>query len=330
MWGQFTVSKTHKGFAARGAGAEAKNGLMMMVDTLAPTQGQESVVVSAPGPQRVNILDHDLGIFRLDWIGDPYGLYKDYLPCLMEVGSGSSFRNSTTSTDLGEQDKRPIALAARVADGTWARMKSSLDLKVLLTMVPAVPNTKKQFHVIEIDPEELAKKFRTTVPIGEGTGPDLEIFVPPSEMTARLAWEKDTEALETLQELLGLKKPSEEEEEAGEINLDGFVVVNAGESGQANEAEGRHLQGYAESIAAERLVALADTPEGAVASVAPDTPEAFGLKGNITSTSITVDGGGSGAVSAMQDHRGKPPPVPRFATMPDATRQIVLRLVVPD
>ena len=273
------------------------------------------VISTAPGPTRVNIIDEDLGVFRLEWIVSPYGTVESFLPC--KLVNDQNYDGIAVTRDMRYQDGDPMGPGMQVEGGTngiW--LDPQLEYVVILTAVPCGPNNVRQFHKVEVDPGDVASIFRREFRIKDGKGPTLEVFVPPGEATARFALASQSEAFETVQDLFGLRNNASGEESGLEgPELPGYVLMN----------EDSHLTGHSTSLAAEMLTPYADNVQGSVVTRVPDS----GLKlvGNMSGATIRVAAAPSAKVDAVHQFPGQQRQISRLAVMPESTRQIVLGIV---
>lgn len=315
VWGQACVIPSEKGkfMAARGGG-ETK--VFRNVDYLAPSQAAGSSVVStAPGPTQVAMIDHELGIFRLEWIASPYGTVDSFIPCKL-VGTGGD--PQVVDRDLTFQDTKPMAANGSIEGGTNGLfLANQLDYSVVLTIIPNSPNNERQFHRVEIDPASIANMFRAEVTVSGGRGPVLELFIPPGEHTARFAWEDDSAASTTLARLLGL----DEDGVGGGLEgpeLPGYRLANDGLQGE------RHLEAHARAVAAEMLVQFVDSPQGNMVARMPNAGTPLRLVGNTAGVAVRVAQAPSAKVDTVHTFPGTARSISRFSLLPEATRIQIL------
>jgi hypothetical protein len=192
-------------------------------------------------------------------------------------------------------------------------------MKVMMTLVPAAPNNKTKFHRVEVDPDDISKQFKRTFHINQGKGPVLEVFVPPTEATARYAWQDDDVAEQTLKELLGLIDPDPKQSGVKANELAGYVLVN----------EDRYLTDHALALAAELMTPFADSVQGTITTGYP-TKDDVKLVGNMASSTVRVGKAPSAKLDVAWTFPGTAPKVSRFALMGSSTRAIVLGIVKPE
>ena len=311
VWGQACIVPSTKGkyMATRGTDDVSKLKVYRNVDYLAPSRTGKELIRTAPGPTRVNIVDGDLGIFRLEWLASPYGTVESFIPSNLVGPTGQA---SSVTRDLTQQDDQPMGPAMIVEGGTnGIFLANKLSYKAILTVVPAAPNNEAQFHKVEVEARDIATIFQSEFHIKDGAGPDLHLFVPPGEATARFALTNAGTAFSTLQDLFGLRSP----EGITGNELPGYTLMN----------EERYLSGHAASLAAESIASFADNPQGTLVTRMPD--DGLQLKGGMSSATVRVAAAGSAKVDAVHTFPGQQRQISRLAVMPESTRQIVLGIV---
>lgn len=314
-WGQTCIRPSRKGSAIA---ANAGTAVFRNVDAISAAQSAgTSIVNTTMSAIRVTVLDEQLGIFHIAWAGDPSGRDEAFTPGLL-VDDGES--ESVATRDLAEQDRRPVMVGGHIEGAaTGLFLKKQMELYALLTIVPAAPNNELQFHRAEIKPDEVSGMFRGDVTITGGKGPTLDVYVAPGEETARFAWEEDSAATATIQDLLGLRDDNPRAGVEGP-DLPGFLFANDGEP-----AGFRQLQAHARAVAAEALIQYEDSRQGAVMTVVPQG--GVKLAGSMGGAAIRVAEYPSAKVDAVHQFSGQPRAISRFSLMPNAVRRMVLGIV---
>ena len=312
VWGQATVIPSNKGkMTMADAG---KPFLHRNVDYFAPTQGEYSGrTTEAPhGPTKVNLIDRDLGIFRLDWIVSPYGTDGSFVPCLMEDADGFN----VPQRNLAKQDTEPMGSGIQVEEGTnGVFLSDRLSYKVLMTLVPGAPNNKRAFHREIVNASDVDAFTMGDWHISGGQGPDLEVFVAPTEATARFAWQDDSQAGSTIGTLLGIDQDDPIDSGIEGEELPGYVLVNSD----------RELYSHSRAVASELFINFSDSLQGRVATVVPE--DGIKIAGNMSGATIQVASAPSGKVSTMHEFPGTQKPISRLALMNEGARQVVLGIV---
>ena len=314
VWSQAAVVPSSKGKMTMQSDS-SKAGVYRNVDYFTPTLGQFDgrTIEAAHGPTKVNMVDRDLGIFRLDWIVSPYGTDSSFLPGLV-VNEDGNYR--VPQRDLAKQDTVAMGAGIKIESGTNGIFLSDrLSSRVMLTIVPGSPNNKNVFHKETISASDVESFTEGAWKIDGGLGPDLEVFVAPTEATARFAWQDDHAAQGTVGRLLGLYDDDSIESGVEGEELPGYVLVN----------KERELHSHSRSVAAELFINFADSFQGKVATIVPDS----GLKiaGNMSGVTVQVAAAPSGKVSAMHEFPGTHKPISRLALMNEGARQVVLGIV---
>ena len=313
VWGEACVIPNVKGQRMASRKPDGNFGVFRNVDYLAPYDAGQKLIETSPGPARVEIVDRDLGIFRVEWIDSPYGDTDGYVPCHL-VNAQNQRR--VVTRDLSKQDDEPIGAGIQIAEGTnGIFLRETMRMKVVMTIVPSAPNNSRQFHFMDIEANRVASVFTNDYRIDKGAGPIQELFIPPGEATARFAWDKDIEAEQTLVTLLGLNEDDPNKAGVEDNEMKGFVLAN----------EERHLTNHAISVAAEVLADYADNVEGVVVTRKPK--KGLQIVGNIASASIRVAAAPSAKVDTVHVFPGQQRRLSRFAMMPDSARAIVLGII---
>jgi len=316
VWGQMCIKPTDKGKVHL---ATASNGdyapVLRNVNMLAPRDSGTQLIKTAPGPHRMVMEDADLGIFRTEWIASPYGLESEAYPGFCGTGNVNAFQPKSISRNMALQDQSDthLAMNAVVESGASGLVLSGhMEQVVLCTLVPAGPNNLLQFHREEVKASDVDAVFRRDARVLEGSGPDLHIFVPPNELTARFAWTDDGPANTSLKKIFGLVGDGLEVGEDGDIP--GYTFVN----------KARSVSPHALSVATEALIEYADGVEGEVATrMMPSEP--LKMVGNMIGAAVRVDS--QGVVDTVHAFPGKQRSFSRFALLPQSARSIILRTI---
>lgn len=313
-WGQACIIPNAKGQLVLSRKEEEFRGIFRNLDfhTFAVRDG---VNATAPGPQRVTILDEELGIFRVETVLSPFGTDAAAIPCNL-VNDGQSF--AVPVADMSQQDTKPMGLGMQIESGANGIFLSRrLKMLCMLSFVPAAPNNLRRFAQKRIKASDVSQQFRNEFRIQNGKGPELQVYVPPGEVTARYAWTNDAEAKAVLRELLGLVSDDPEEAGIQALELPGYTLIN-----DTNE-----LQGHATAVAAEALAVFADAPMGRVATRLPEG--GLKLAGNIAAATLQIAAAPSGKVSVLHDLPGVQRPISRLALMPESVRHLIYGVLDP-
>lgn len=331
VWGQMTVAPTNKGTMICTRDNKERAGTYYLIDSMPalltePEIKTANLVETDPGPQKMVFLDREIGIFRLESSESSYGTYGTSIPGFLTGADGRT--PNIPIRDLGQQDNQGVSLGAgmRLGNGTNEFvLPYKYKFRVMFTMIPGSPNNKARMHKEVVTLDEIKKFYEGKVPIKKGFGPILEVFVPASEATARLAWKDDKLAEKSIAELIGL---NEEDPTKGGIEDDpdtpdfneanrpqGFIIVNTQ----------RELWSHSRAVAAEIMSVFIDGTQGRIATRVPK--DGIELKGNMRGTSIQVEGSPSSKTLAIHEFRGRSNPISRLALFPESARKIVLGIV---
>ena len=327
VWGQACIVPSKKGLLVSSHKDAEKVGYFRNIDMLKPSREQnKNIIETAAGPTRVIILDQDLGIMRIEWIASPYGTVESITPCNL-VNNGN--QPAVPQRNLAVQDDQPVGVGMRIEEGTnEIKLSPRLTFKVLLTVVPCAPNNLDQFYQRRVTSGDVADIFRNEFRIQGGVGPQMHIFVPPGELTARFAWKDDKEARQTLETVMGIvDQPTPENSQTGGSggaggNADSSDEENGGLKGFVLTNADPEIKQHSQAVAAEALVPFADAVQGRVAGVMPDK----GLKivGNMSGAMVHVAAAPSAKVSVLHEFPGQQKLVSRMAMLPESARHLIL------
>jgi hypothetical protein len=312
VWGQACIIPTAKGYMADRGRDGGTTAAYHNVDFFTPTQQGGRTIDKTPSPAGVEIVDEELGIFRITWKLSPFGTGESIIPCLLTEEGGQP---RVPQRDMALQDDQPMAAGLHIESGTnGIFLSKTLRLSVMMTIVPASPNDETQCHPVTVHASDVAGVFRTAFRIQSGSGPDLDVFVPPGEVTARFAWQDDSAAFGTLERLLGLVDASQLPPGTPplSIELPGFLLIN----------EERSLTNHAISVGAELLTPFADNVQGDVATALP--VGGVQLRGNMSGATVRVAAYPSAKVDAVHSFPGQQRKISRLALMPESARRILL------
>ena len=207
-------------------------------------------------------------------------------------------------------------------------LSKDMEVRVMITIVPGAPNNKSQFHVERVTASEINELFTKEYKIQGGAGPTLEVFIPPTEATARFQWDRpDKTARETMSLLLALDEddpnkaglpeddPKTKGKDESKLHGNGFLFVN----------QQRDIYNHARAVAAEVLSAFADNVQGRIATVMPR--EGMKLKGNMAGSTLQISGAPSAKVNVVHDFPGQAKQISRFSLMDDNARYWVLGII---
>lgn len=228
-----------------------------------------------PSPALVSIVDHDQGIIRIDFKGDPLRVYEIFLPSLIEnMPSGDIDRALSEKLQSGlpgnPLEFRPVAFDAipKSLEGlldVLPKLTSEHKVALVLTAIPASPNTVRQLHRVRVTPDEIADLLPPGVRRGlnNARGPVKEVRIQTGVETARVVWKDDSavdiEALFGIEEEEGVFDPETEtsEEKTFSERIEDLVINRSEET-----LGGASLNNIARAVAAREYAKFADRFEG--------------------------------------------------------------------
>jgi len=327
VWGELTVAPTTKGtmMHPRYEKGKEKTAMYYQIDSY-PEEGQNAVKVP-PGPERLSFVDKEAGVFKISAGNGTYGTYNAVIPGHTEDAQGN---HNVAIFDLGAQDEDGVAIGAgmRLQNGTNEfLLPRKYRFLAMVTIVPGSPNNKNRMHVEHVDHEKIAEMYDGRVKIERGEGPELDIFIPAAELTARYAWRFDEKAKASSIQLLGL---DDDDPTTGGLRDDPETTKQ--DEGRYPPGmqwinEQREIWDHSRAVAAEAYSHFIDATQGRIATRVPDGNAKFGLTGNMSGATISVDGAPSAKVKVISEFAGRVNPVSRLALMPESARKVVLGIV---
>ncbi len=257
-------------------------------------------------PCTVTIVDEDQGIIHLTYMPNPiYGMNETVLPSQMSLGT-------LPTADITNRT-RPITFDSVTSSRQAPKLSPAFKLKVLLTAVPAAPNTAQQLHKITINPSDVAQMLPSPQAAGlsDAQGPVMQIRIGPQLEVARVQW-NDASSTE-LDKCFGIGD--------GEPNLSGLVINEGVPSDLQN---GASLNAIAKAAAARLYASLCDRFEGRMAGYLNGQIRPAGWASEIRHN-LAPDGVATTSVMLPQQL----PEFSIFSFLDSASRQAILRLVQP-
>ena len=207
-----------------------------------------------PSPGIISVVDHDQGIIHVDYASDINRTYEMVLPSQIQL-------DAMPTADF-TQRQRPIAFNEIVHADRAPRLSSSFRLAVILTAVPASPNSAQQLHRIVVTPNDVKPLLPHAAQRGldEAFGPILEVRIGPGVEVARIAW-KDTKSA-VIEQIFGLTSVGDDprSQEAFSQNVSS-LCLNEGATGGKN---GASLNEIAKAKAASIYASLVDRYEDSI------------------------------------------------------------------
>jgi len=272
--------------------------------TAYPSSGNlDSTAVTSPAI--LTIPDPDQGIIHVDYVIDPNRVYEMILPSQMQLDS--------MPTANIVQRERPISFDTVLAGGNPPRLSPAFKLAVVISAVPASPNTTQQLHRIVVKPSDV----RSLLPEGQhagltnAKGPIMEVRIGAQVEVARIQWKDDRS--KEIEKIFGITE--------GEPNLTDLVL---NEDTNADRSTGASLNAIAKARAAAIYGSLVDRFEGATTGYMNGGVKLAGYASEIVHQ-LSPDGVATTAVSL-------PPEVPQislFSFLSSSDRAAILKLVQP-
>lgn len=307
-WSEYAIEPTAK-FRLAARDQPAKQYYWLNVEGYPGIDGE--LYDHACAPCLVQVLDPQVGILRLEYRTDPYGMRSQIVPSCLRLDGGSGDLASPTR-DLADK-KGIFATQWRLSAGAPIGLSGKFGAAVIVTAMPGSPQGKDRLHPITLSPQDLGGKFDHDFTATGGTGPTLHIYCPPSIMTAWYAWTKTADARNTAKILFGLKTGSV----GAGGKYPGFEVVNdSGSNGL--------LQAVARALFALHMAQWVDQWEGQQATtLAPDIVPG----GNIDSIlhAVGADGRVKTEVKAPAARRA----LDFMALVPPELRNAILGTIAP-
>lgn len=275
-----------------------------------PSRNGKIAFGDIPAPARVQILDSDQGIIRLNYLVDPFGLEDMVFPSRIENPGQRNWRRN--------QRTQPFSFNALSANGKVAQLAPDHRVAILFTVVPSSPNSIKQLYPIRVEAKEVAGLLPDGARRGlnQAFGPVKQVRVGASIETARVAWNDN--ATGVIQKIFGvggeLANPRDEL---------GDLVVNDVPQGFIGD-RAASLPAIAKAVAAS---VYAEEHARVYGSRSTRMTSGLRLEGSMTEVNHQVRPDGS-AVSVIS----MAPDVPNldfFAFLDPTTRQVILRGVQP-
>ncbi len=147
-------------------------------------------------PCIVSLLDHDNGVMHFDFKTDLYGWTKQVFPSAL-TGLGA-----TPIGDIGTLNYEDEIQTMTNEDGeqyeAFAGLSEEYFSSVVVSAVPAAPNSSRQLYRVKIKPEDTREIIGD---VGECNGPIMELRIGAGLLTAQFAWSDDPSMIENIEEV---------------------------------------------------------------------------------------------------------------------------------
>jgi hypothetical protein len=244
-------------------------------------------------PAEVSILDGDIGILRVDYQVDPWGVTADVYPSAVD---------DIPTADISDLTQSLWWYGAKLSGGGVGppKLKASHRLAVVITAAPAAPNDKRQMYKRVVTPAEV--QHIPGVGLGAAKGPVWQVWVGP-QITARFMWSDDyAHVIDAAFGAGGL----------ADVDLEPLLI---------NEPD---VDAVAKAIAAEVYSSFTNRWQGGMQTMVNANVEP---KGNLLDVAHTVETDGTPHTSfSLPAERARLDP---WANLPASTRRIISREVQP-
>ena len=256
----------------------------------------DDISSAAPSPVDVQVLDPEVGVFRLNFVIDPFGEGERIEPGNLDdrgsAAGGGVIPSWNMSTAAGLE-------AQYVAwNHPLVKLSPTYKVAVVLTVSRAAPNDTSRYHAESVSAASAASVLPGVGKVGRSLGPSWAIKIGPSIETARYAWVDSKSAEIDAAVWSGAA-------------LDSGLLVNP-----------THLDAVAKATAARVYAMLLDRHEGSMSlSLDPSVEPTGSLK----SVLHKLDTGGRASTTMVM-----PPisiPIDIWALLPDSSRKILQRQV---
>lgn len=261
-----------------------------------------------PSPAVVRVVDHDMGVIQVDYVGtNPLsGDTRTVLPSTV-------FIDSMPTSDLRNPQNRPLTWDMIHNAINPPRLSPAFRLAVILTVVPASPNSEQQLHRVVIKPGDIRGLLppSQTNGLDDAKGPVMEIRIGADVEVARVQWKDDKSA--EIEKIFGLTE--------GTPDLTGLVL---NEGPDTDLAKGASINQIARARAAAIYASLVDRYEGEMTGYMNGGVRLVGWADEIIHS---VDARG-----VATTRLAFPPDVPQmslFSFLDSNSRAAILRLVQP-
>ena len=266
-----------------------------------------------PSPAIVSILDNDQGIIRIDYSGHHplTGDTRTILPSQIE-GEGFPTADFTNRT-------APVAWNSITDSNNPPRLTSTYNLSIVLTCVPAAPNTDQQLQRVVVKPSDVSDLMpgHANKSLQNCRGPIMEIRVGANIEVARVQW-KDDRAVD-IERCFGLENGSETTALPNLTDL----VINEGSA--TDLATGGSINLIARAGAARIYSALVDRYEGSMTGY---------MNGNVKPAGWVSEVehiyGAQAEATTRVIFPGEIPQMPLASFLDASTRAAIFRLVKPE
>lgn len=264
----------------------------------------------------VQVIDQDQGILQIQYPIGPAIYFTQIIPG--EVKDGTMPKVDFRRNEI--RNGEPILFNSILGTGgRIPQLSSNWKMAAFITAIPAAPNDERQLFAVDVFPDgNLGPDLRAALPahvnagLGAATGPVLDVRVPPSIETARIAW-KDSRSAD-IASLFGVGGRADQRPNVSDLlvnfSIGGTSVVRG------------PLQRIAIAEAARAYAKIADKVEG---SMATHIDASMRPLGNLEAVTFEVAPDGRASVHLRLPK--KPAEISMFSFLDAGTRAVIQRLV---
>jgi len=275
-------------------------------------------------PARLEVVDHDQGVFHVNWSVDPSRSYEQTLPSMVTIRGNPSTAAGVLpdipgpSGDLTDKGS-PISFNCVTERGAVPEFVKAYKMAAIITVSPASPNNDDQYQTVVVKPDDVRDLLPAAMAEGldKCRGPVLEIIVGRDMETARVRWSDDDR--ETIYGAIGIRN----DEEDGRLNPDALAALTVNLDDDFGGAAS--LNRIARALAAASYATYADRVIG---TAGVRLMPGYYPRGRVDSVEVAV-GAGSGVVTTnlnLPDFVRSPS---LFSMLPNSTRRLLMRLATP-
>lgn len=282
---------------------------------------------SKPSPFKVEMLDHDQGVFQLIPKLDVLKRFDAILPTKITTPVTANIQEVGVVRNLFGVDAKVqnVSFNSTVSRGEYPQMSAGHQASVILTLIPAGPNDTRRLFKVVMRPEDVRSAFPSGAAqeaLTGAKGPVLELKVNPNIETARVRWlDSANTRIEAIFNI-GISGRFGRGDDRKELQLDD-IMLNKGPNAFFNGSAAASLDAIAFAAAARQYARYMPRNFGSAAfRFAPDVEprgwmdevrHTIGESGDVLTTVAFPDR------IAEQDYR---------AFLPDDVRALVFHTVV--
>lgn len=269
-----------------------------------------------PSPAKIQVLDADQGVFRINYQLDPYKFGDLIFPSLIDGNEGMAKPSNA------KLPGKPITFGSISRDGqTIPQLKKEHKFAAVMTAVPAVPNDRRQLYPVEIKPTDVKDRLPAAAAVGlsNAQGPPRHIRVSPGLVTALIRYTDNNSG--EIDKIFGIGQQGGDPDP---VDFTDLVLndVDAPVAQVQGNAVAASLQEVAKAIAASLYASDKDRVQG---------QRTVGMDGGLTPSgnldAVWSEVRSDGVLTSSMSLPGRIPALSIFSFMDQGTRQILQREV---